>query len=199
MRTVNSFIGSPVERLEDLRFLRGTRRIRRRRSRAPMRCMRCILRSPVAHGRIRRVDACGGVASGPACTRSSPPPNSAEGLGEIPVITMRQELLPEFKPYQQPVIAKDKVRYVGEPIAVVVADSAALAEDALEHIALDIEALPPVADRAASRAGDKRAVRGHRPQSRHHAVGGEGRRRRRRSRTRPTPAASASRCSASPR
>ena len=45
---------------------------------------------------------------------------------------MRQELLPEFKPFQQPVIAHDKVRYVGEPVAVVVADSAALAEDALE-------------------------------------------------------------------
>ena len=49
-------------------------------------------------------------------------------------------------------IAHDKVRYVGEPIAVVVADSAALAEDALEAIALDIEPLPAVASRAASRA-----------------------------------------------
>ena len=44
------------------------------------------------------------------------------------------------------------MRYVGEPIAVVVADSAALAEDALEAIELDIEALPAVASRAASRA-----------------------------------------------
>ena len=66
---------------------------------------------------------------------------------------MRQELLPEFKPFQQPVIANDKVRYVGEPIAVVVADTQALAEDALELIALDIEPLPPVADRAAAREG----------------------------------------------
>ena len=40
------------------------------------------------------------------------------------------------------------MRYVGEPIAVVVADTQALAEDALEHIAVDIEPLPPVADRA---------------------------------------------------
>ena len=90
---------------------------------------------------------------------------------------MRQELLPEFKPYQQPVIAKDKVRYVGEPIAVVVADSAALAEDALDAIALDIEALPAVADRADRAQERKPAVRGDRPQSHHHAVGGEGRRR----------------------
>ena len=67
---------------------------------------------------------------------------------------MRQELLPEFKPYQQPVIAKDKVRYVGEPIAVVVADSAALAEDALDAIALDIEALPAVADRETARKNE---------------------------------------------
>ena len=67
---------------------------------------------------------------------------------------MRQELLPEFKPYQQPVIARDKVRYVGEPIAVVIADSAALAEDALEAIALDIEPLPAVADRETARKNE---------------------------------------------
>ena len=65
---------------------------------------------------------------------------------------MRQELLPEYAHFQQPVIASEKVRYVGEPLAVVVADSAALAEDALDAIALDIEALPAVASRAASRA-----------------------------------------------
>ena len=88
---------------------------------------------------------------------------------------MRQELLPEFKPYQQPVIARDKVRYVGEPIAVVIADSAALAEDALDAIALDIETLPAVADRETAREKRKPAVRGDRPQSHHHAVGGEGR------------------------
>ncbi len=49
-------------------------------------------------------------------------------------------------------IAHGKVRYVGEPIAVVVADSAALAEDALEAIAVDIEPLPAVADRDAARS-----------------------------------------------
>ena len=61
---------------------------------------------------------------------------------------MRQELLPEFKPYQQPVIATDKVRYVGEPIAVVVADSAGARRGRAGAIELDIEALPAVADRA---------------------------------------------------
>ena len=147
-RTSNRPIGSPVERLEDLRFLRGRGEFVDDVS-SPGALHAVILRSSVAHGRLRGVDAsvarkCPGVRA----------VITAQDIGEIPVITMRQELLPEFKPYQQPVIAGDKVRYVGEPIAVVVADSTALAEDALEHIALDIEALPPVADRAAARKTD---------------------------------------------
>ena len=104
----------------------------------------------MAHGRIRSIDTSAALKR-PGVRAVI----TAKDIGDdIPVITMRQELLPEFKPYQQPVIASDKVRYVGEPIAVVVADSAALAEDALEHIALDIETLPPVADRAAARANE---------------------------------------------
>jgi carbon-monoxide dehydrogenase large subunit len=52
-----------------------------------------------------------------------------------------------IEPFRQPVIASDRVRYAGEPIAVVLAVSAALAEDGVEVIALDIEELPVVADR----------------------------------------------------
>jgi aerobic carbon-monoxide dehydrogenase large subunit len=50
----------------------------------------------------------------------------------------------------QPVIAADRVRYVGEPIGVVLADSPALAEDGVGAMAVDIEELPPVPDRHAS-------------------------------------------------
>src|SRR5262249_13452731 len=66
---------------------------------------------------------------------------------------MRQEPTPQLKPYEQPVIAREKVRYVGEPIALVVADSPALAEDALELIDVEIDPLPAVADRAIARQG----------------------------------------------
>jgi carbon-monoxide dehydrogenase large subunit len=52
------------------------------------------------------------------------------------------------------VIAQGKVRYVGEPIALVVADSAALAEDAVGAIVADIESLPAVTTRAGAEAGD---------------------------------------------
>src|SRR5207247_3439195 len=63
-----------------------------------------------------------------------------------PIIPMRLQPLPEFKPFEQPVIAHDKVRYVGEPIAVVLATSVAIGEDALEAIDVAIESLPAIAD-----------------------------------------------------
>ena len=66
--------------------------------------------------------------------------------GGPPIIPMRLQPLPEFKPFEQPVIAHDKVRYVGEPIAVVLASSVAIGEDALEAIEVEIEDLPAVAD-----------------------------------------------------
>src|SRR5690606_31444438 len=54
---------------------------------------------------------------------------------------MRMEPHPHLLAFEQPVVAVDKVRYVGEPIAVVVAESPALAEDAVGFIAADIEPL----------------------------------------------------------
>ena len=56
-------------------------------------------------------------------------------------------------PYQQPVIADDVVRYVGEPVAVVLADSPEIAEDALERIAFETEALPVVIDPSNDESG----------------------------------------------
>jgi carbon-monoxide dehydrogenase large subunit len=141
----NSFIGSPVERLEDLRFLRGRGQfVDDLPSEGALHA--AILRSPVAHGRVRSIDAHAATKR-----RGVHAVITAADIGDVPVITMRQELLPAFTPYQQPVIASEKVRYVGEPLAVVVADSAALAEDALEAVALDVEPLPPVADRDTAR------------------------------------------------
>ena len=76
-----------------------------------------ILRSSVAHGRIVSIDASAalklpGVHA--VITAKDMP-------GGPPIIPMRLQPLPEFKPFEQPVIAHDKVRYVGEPIAVVLA------------------------------------------------------------------------------
>ncbi len=147
-RTINTFVGSPVERLEDLRFLRGRGLFVDDVAAADV-LHAAILRSPVAHGRIRAVDVRAARARAGVVASIT-----AADIVNVPLIAMRQELLPAFAPYLQPVIACGKVRYVGEPVAVVVAESAAAAEDALESIDLDIEPLPAVPDRARAREGD---------------------------------------------
>jgi carbon-monoxide dehydrogenase large subunit len=147
-RARNALVGSPIERVEDFRFLTGRGQyvddlVSDRMLHA------VILRSSVAHGRIRAIDA--------KAARARPGVHAvitAAEIGDVPSIPLRQEPLPELKRYEQPVIATDKVRYVGEPLAVVIAESVALAEDALEAIAVDIEPLPAVADRGTARKND---------------------------------------------
>ncbi|MGE0035711.1 MAG: xanthine dehydrogenase family protein molybdopterin-binding subunit [Xanthobacteraceae bacterium] len=139
---VGALIGQPVDRAEDPRFLTGRGQFVDDLKRPGM-LHAAVYRSSVAHGRIRSIDA--------AAARAMPGVRAvitAAEIGEdIPVIPLRLANMPGLKPYFQPVIAKDKVRYVGEPLAIVVADSQALAEDALEGIAVDIEPLPAVVDR----------------------------------------------------
>src|SRR5689334_20509887 len=157
----NTFIGAPVERREDLRFLRG--RGQYVGDLAPQGLLHAvILRSAVAHGHIRSIDA----------SRALTMPGvhaviTAKDMpGGPPIIPMRLQPLPEFKPFEQPVIAADKVRYVGEPIAVVLADSAAVGEDALEAIEVEIEELPAIADRSEERRVGKSGDLGRRSRMR---------------------------------
>ncbi len=140
----NRYIGSPVERVEDLRFLRGRGEFVGDLRREGM-VHAAILRSPIAHGRLRRLDAAAALAM--AGVRAV---ITAAEIGAVPTIPLRLLPFPGTERFLQPVIAADRVRYVGEPIAVVLADSLALAEDGVGAIALDIEELPPVADRRAS-------------------------------------------------
>jgi aerobic carbon-monoxide dehydrogenase large subunit len=145
MRTANSLIGSPIERLEDLRFLRGRGQYVDDLARKDM-LHAAILRSSVAHGRIRSIEV----------TRARALPGvhsviTAKEIGNrVPRVPMRLQPLPDFERFGQPVIAETKVRYVGEAIAVVLADSPGIAEDALGLVETDIEPLPAVADRHAS-------------------------------------------------
>src|SRR3981081_2603670 len=126
MRRVNTFIGSPVERVEDLRFLRGRGQYLDDLSRAGQ-WHAAIVRSPVAHGRLRALDAAAALAM-PGVNAVL---TAADIAQPIPIIPFRRPN-PTIAPYAQPVIAADVVRYVGEPLAVVLADGAELAEDATE-------------------------------------------------------------------
>ena len=140
----NRYIGSPVERVEDLRFLRGRGEFVGDLRREGM-LHAAILRSPSAHGRLRRIDTTAAYAI-PGVRAVI----TAAEIGTVPTIPLRLLPLPGTERFLQPIIAVDRVRYVGEPVAVVLADSAALAEDGVGAIALDIEELSPVADRRAS-------------------------------------------------
>jgi carbon-monoxide dehydrogenase large subunit len=147
-RATNALIGSPIERLEDLRFLTGRGQYTDDLVSENM-LYAAILRSSVAHGHIRAIDV--------AAARVRPGVHAvitAADIGEVPTIPLRHDPLPTSKRYVQPIIATGKVRFVGEPLAVVVADSIALAEDALEAIVVDIEPLPAVTERGAARQAD---------------------------------------------
>jgi carbon-monoxide dehydrogenase large subunit len=147
-RAANVFVGSPIERIEDLRLLRGRGAFVDDLARDGL-LHAAILRSSVAHGCIRSIDA--GAARARHGVHAVV---TAAEIGTVPTIPLRQEVLPAFTPFEQPVLAHDKVRYVGEPIALVLAENAAIAEDAIEAIALDIEPLPVVAGRDAARRDD---------------------------------------------
>jgi aerobic carbon-monoxide dehydrogenase large subunit len=137
----NSFVGSPVERREDLRFVRGRGQyVDDLRVDGLLHAV--ILRSAVAHGRIRSIDTAAALKIDGVHTIIT----ARDMPGGPPRIAMRLQPLPEFRPFEQSVIADTKVRYVGEPIALVLATNIAVGEDALERIAVDIEPLPAVSD-----------------------------------------------------
>src|SRR5262249_12770250 len=124
MTGINRYIGSPVRRVEDRRFLRGRGEYVADLTREGL-LHAAILRSPAAHCLIRSIDA-------PAALEISGVYAVITGadLGAtMPLIPLRLHPLPATEPFRQPAIAAGKVRYVGEPIAVVLAESAAIAED----------------------------------------------------------------------
>ncbi|MBC7779692.1 MAG: xanthine dehydrogenase family protein molybdopterin-binding subunit [Proteobacteria bacterium] len=143
--TRSALIGLGIDRVEDARLLRGEGAfvddLRR-----PGMLHAVVLRSPVAHARVLRVDV--------TAARTMPGVHDAFAAAEVteycngtmPHIPMLLDPLPEATTFLQPVIAHLKVRYVGEPLAVVVAQTQALAEDALEAIVVEIESLPAVVD-----------------------------------------------------
>src|SRR5262245_63744941 len=117
MRTVNSLIGSPIERLEDWRFLRGRGEYVDDLARAGV-LHAAILRSAQAHGRLGGLDATRALKlDGVHVVITAKDVAQALG-GRIPNVPMRLQPLPDFEPFAQPVLVHDKVRYVGEALAV---------------------------------------------------------------------------------
>lgn len=131
----------PTPRLEDAALLTGSATFV-----ADVRCVGqlhlVVVRSQAAHGRIRSIDVSEAVGSdGVVAVLTAR--NVISDLGGVPTIRARLTAGVTVDPWLQPVIATDRVRYVGEPVAVVVATTLYAAEDAAELVFPDIDPLPP--------------------------------------------------------
>lgn len=133
------YIGQSVRRREDLRLLTG-RGCYVDDVRLPGALEAAVLRSPHAHARIRRLDASAALAQ-PGVVAVL----TAVDLPDVR-IPVRIAALPELERALQPPLARGVVRYVGEPVAVVVAATRYQAEDALERVQVDYEPLPALVD-----------------------------------------------------
>src|ERR1700752_1843751 len=134
------YIGSRVKRKEDLRLLRGTGKFVGDIHRIGM-VHAAILRSTHAHARIIKIDVDAALTL-PGVIGVL----TAVDMPELKTIPMRTGVIPGLERSQQTPIATGKVRYVGDPVAVVVAESRYLAEDALELIHVEYESLGAVTD-----------------------------------------------------
>jgi carbon-monoxide dehydrogenase large subunit/6-hydroxypseudooxynicotine dehydrogenase subunit gamma len=138
------WIGESVDRHEDDRLLTGVEPFVAD-VQLPGQLAAAIVRSPVAHGTLRSVDA-SEARAGTGVVAVFTADDVARDLGSVPVIHPRLSVDDSLVPYLQPVVAHDRVRFAGEPIAVVIAESRYVAEDAAEHVIPDIEPVAPVLD-----------------------------------------------------
>jgi aerobic carbon-monoxide dehydrogenase large subunit len=138
-----TFVGRSVPRLEDGPLLRGQGRFAADITFPHQLHMR-VVRSGHAHGWLVAIDIAAALAA-PGVVAVW----TAADVENIPPIDIRLTRIEGLEPYRQPVLAREKVRYVGEPVAVVFAEDAYLAEDAADLVALEIAELPVVLDAAA--------------------------------------------------
>jgi len=151
-------IGMPVRREEDFRLLRGKGRYVDD-VRAANEAHGYVLRSPHAHARIAALDAGRARAAvGVLCVLTGSD-LARRGLGTlIPAVRRRcRNGAPAFV-CPQPLLADDRVRYVGDPVAFIVAESVNQAKDAAELIAVEYDALPAVVRAEAALAAGAPAV-----------------------------------------
>jgi len=133
-------VGASLHRVEDERYLTG-----RGKFVADLRMTDMLdvafLRSPVAHGRLDK------VTKPPGAEHQVYVAADLQGVVDI----RADSGLPRFRSSTQPILARDRLRHVGEPIAACLGASRALAEDVADLVTLDIEDLPAVHDMMTAR------------------------------------------------
>jgi carbon-monoxide dehydrogenase large subunit len=145
------WVGRPIRRLEDRRHLTGTASfvddIRR-----PGLLSIAFVRSPHGAARIDGVDPSGALEI--AGVRHV---ITAADLGDVDSLVPRLDR-PEFVAVEMPLLAADRARHAGEPVALVIAETPHAAEDGAERVAVEYEPLPAVTSIDAALAGDAPAV-----------------------------------------
>lgn len=137
-------IGQPVRRKEDVRLLTGrgtyTDDITR-----PNQAHAVILRSPHAHARILSLDVSAACAAPGVLLVLTGQDAVTDGLGLFPLMAelKGKDGKPPYAP-PRPILQTERVRYVGDPVALVVAETRAQAQDAAELIEVDYDILPSV-------------------------------------------------------
>ncbi|HZD26647.1 MAG TPA: xanthine dehydrogenase family protein molybdopterin-binding subunit, partial [Alphaproteobacteria bacterium] len=139
-------IGQPVTRLEDTRLLTGGGRYTDDLAVEGM-AYGYVLRSPHAHADIRSVDA-GAAAGMPGVLLVlTAAEAAADGIGDLPcLMPLKNRDGSDRGETPRPLLARDRVRHVGEPVAFVVAETLAQARDAAEAIEVDYAERPAVVD-----------------------------------------------------
>lgn len=160
-----NYVGQSVPRREDHRFLTGSGAyvgdLRR-----PGMVHAAFVRSTAPAARIRAVDtAAAAQAPGVVAVFSG---EDLDEVGPLPVLTTPDERFARafslfFEPPDAPCMARDEVHYVGEPLAVVIAEDRYQAEDAAELVQVRYEPLDPVLDVGVASSGQSRAVHASTP------------------------------------
>ena len=138
-------IGQAVRRVEDVRFITGAGRYVDDIS-LPGMCHGVVLLSPHAHARIKSVDVSKAKAAPGVLLVLTGADVATEKLGAFTAAMMPEDLgAPKGHRIQQQLLQSDKVRFVGDRVAFVVAETQGQARDAAEMIEVDYETLPAVA------------------------------------------------------
>jgi carbon-monoxide dehydrogenase large subunit len=149
-QTESQGVGASVLRKEDDRYLRG-RGIFIADMKLPAMQELAFVRSPVAHAKNLRIRKPAGFENRVF--------TAADLLGVKPITAISG--LPGFKPSSQPVLATDKIRHVGEALAVCIAPTRAEAEDLAALVELDFDELPAITDMLAARRPESPLVHDH--------------------------------------
>src|SRR6266540_1302176 len=146
-------IGQAVKRVEDVRLLRGEGRFHNDVN-LPGQAHAAIVRSPHAHARIRSLDTAAARRAPGVLAVFTGADIARDGLGTMRMTLQRKR--PDGSPMFAPPhrgLTTDRVRHVGDPIALVIAETAAQARDAADLVQVDYDPLPSVTSTAAVGTG----------------------------------------------